>query len=67
MSSPVAGWRITSIGIKYSNIDPDQLSRAAPPPTAVTPRPSRVQWRVGRSFLAIATKLPSRASEAIRS
>ncbi len=58
---------MTSEGIRYSNIDPDQEISAAPRPTGVTARPSRNQCRDGTSPLAIATKLARRASEASRS
>ena len=55
---------MTNDGIRYSNIDPDQETSAAPPFTAVTVRPSLNQWRVRKSPFAIAKKLASRASEA---
>ena len=67
LSRLVAGVRMTSEGMRYSNIDPDQESRAAPPPAAVTGRPSRTQCRVATSPLAMAVKLASRHSEASRS
>ena len=58
---------MTSSGIRYSNIDPDQDTRAAPRPTGVSARPSRNQCLGDTSPLAIATKLPNLASEASRS
>src|ERR1700694_1455042 len=58
---------MTSDGIRYSNIEPDQEMSAAPCSTAVTARPRRNQCRAGTSLLAIATKLARRASEASRS
>ena len=58
---------MTSDGIRYSNIEPDQEMSAAPCPTGVTARPRRNQCRAGTSLLAIATKLARRASEASRS
>jgi hypothetical protein len=58
---------MTSEGIRYSNIDPDQEMSAAPWPIAVTARPSRNQCLEATSPLAIATKLARRASEARRS
>ena len=57
----------TSAGIKYSNIDPDQEIRIGAPLTGSKVRPSLNQCLVGRSPLAIATKLASRASDANRS
>ena len=62
-----AGARITSDGIRYSNIDPDHEISAEPRSTGVKARPSRNQCRAGTSPLAIATKLARRASEASRS
>ena len=62
-----AGARMTSDGIRYSNIDPDHEISAAPCATGVTARPRRNQCRAGTSPLAIARKLASRASEASRS
>jgi len=50
----VTGARITRGGMRYSNIDPDQDSRAAPPPAAVTERPRRNQCRVRTSPFATA-------------
>ncbi len=41
------GARITSDGIRYSNIEPDQEISAAPCRPA-SPRPRRNQWRAGR-------------------
>jgi hypothetical protein len=61
------GARITSDGIKYSNIDPDHEISAAPPSTHVTLRPRRNQCFDGTSCFAMAMKLASRASEASRS
>ncbi len=58
---------MTSEGIKYSNIDPDQEINAAPCPMEVTARPRRNQWRADTSFLAMAKKLASRASDASKS
>ena len=58
---------MTSGGIRYSNIEPDQEIRAAPRATGVAVRPSRNQCRAGMSPLAIAKKLAKRASEANRS
>ena len=58
---------MTSGGIRYSNIEPDQEIRAPPCATGVMARPSRNQCRAGRSPLAIAKKLASRASDARRS
>ena len=55
---------MTSDGMRYSNIEPDQETSAAPPLTAVTVRPSLNQWRVRRSPLAMARKLARRASDA---
>jgi len=61
------GARMTSDGIRYSNIEPDQEINAAPRKTGIAARPSRNQWRAGMSPLAIAMKLASRASDASRS
>ena len=61
------GARSTRSGIRYSNIEPDQDTSAAPAPMGVTVRPSRNQCRAGMSPLAMAMKLASRASEASRS
>ena len=47
-----AGARITSAGIRYSNIDPDHEIRAEPRPTGVSARPSRNQWSGGDVALA---------------
>jgi hypothetical protein len=44
---------MTSDGIKYSNIEPDQEISAAPLSTGVTARPSRNQCRAGMSPLAM--------------
>jgi hypothetical protein len=55
---------MTSVGIRYSNIDPDQDMRAESCSTGVSDRPSRNQCETGTSPLAIATKLASRASDA---
>src|SRR3989442_788485 len=41
--------------------------RPAPCPRGGAGRPSRTQWRAGTSFLAMATKLARRASEASKS
>ena len=62
-----AGARMTSAGIRYSNIEPDHEISAEPRPTGVSARPSRNQWSAETSPLAIARKLASRASEARRS
>ena len=62
-----SGERMTSAGIRYSNIDPDQEISADPRPTGVNARPKRNQCDEGTSPLAIAMKLASRASEARRS
>ena len=61
------GARITRDGIKYSNIEPDQDTSAAPWPTGTMARPNLNQCRAGTSPLATARKLASRASEASRS
>ena len=61
------GARMISVGMRYSNIEPDQDSKAAPPWTTVTACPSRNQCRGGKSPLAMAMKLARRASEASRS
>ena len=58
---------MTSAGIRYSNIEPDQETSAAPCPTGVMGRPRWNQCETGTSPLAIAMKLVSRASEARRS
>jgi hypothetical protein len=58
---------MTSAGIRYSNIEPDQDTSAAPSPTGVIGRPRWNQCAVGAPPLAIAMKLASRASEARRS
>ena len=58
---------MTSAGIRYSNIEPDQDSSAVRLPMATERRSSRNQWRAGTSRLAMAMKLASRASEASRS
>ena len=54
-------------GIKYSNIDPDHDTSAAPPSTGTSARPSRNQCAAGTSRFAIVTKLVSLASDASRS
>ena len=61
------GARMTSGGMRYSNIEPDQEINAVPRVTGVAARPSRNQCRAGTSPLAIAKKLASRASDARRS
>jgi hypothetical protein len=67
-SSRVPGkFRISSCGIKYSNIVPPQDISVARPPTFVTRRPRWNQWCCGTSPLAMATKLANRASDANRS
>ena len=58
---------ITSGGIRYSNIEPDQDISAPLKPISTIGRPSRNQCSVGRSPLAMANRLVSRASEASRS
>src|SRR5437773_3999094 len=58
---------MTSGGIRYSNIDPDQDTSTESSSTGVRARPSRNQCETGTSPLAIATKLASRASDARRS
>ena len=59
--------RITSDGIRYSNMLPLQETSAVSPAARVSVRPSRNQCSTGASFLATATKLASRASDASRS
>ena len=60
--------RMTSAGIRYSNIDPDhEIERRARLRPASWARPSRNQCDAGTSPLAMATKLARRASEASRS
>ena len=66
-SRPCAGSRISSDGIRYSNIEPDQEASPGVPPTDRNGRPSAIQWRLGTSPLAIARKLVSRDSDASRS
>ncbi len=58
---------MTSAGIRYSNIEPDQEMSAAPRLTGVSARPSWNQCSTGTSPLAMAMKLARRASEASRS
>jgi hypothetical protein len=58
---------MTSAGIRYSNMLPLHDTSAVSPAACVSVRPSRNQCSTGTSFLAIATKLASRASEASRS
>src|ERR1700690_4555579 len=52
-----AGERITSAGIRYSNMEPDHEIRAKPRPTGVSARPRRNQCDAGTSPLAMAMKL----------
>lgn len=61
------GARMTSVGIRYSNIEPDQEISAAPWATGVTAWPRRNQCRAGTSPFAMAQKLANRASEPRRS
>ncbi|MNH02280.1 hypothetical protein D3C79_615140 [compost metagenome] len=61
------GVRMTSEGIRYSNMEPDQEISTLACPTGVTARPRRNQWRVTTSPLAMANRLASLASEASRS
>ncbi len=61
------GARITSDGMRYSNIEPDQDISAAPWPTGATARPRRNHSRASTSPLAMAMNTASRASEASRS
>ena len=58
---------MTSEGMRYSNMLPDQEIRADPAPMGVAARPRRNQCRVGTSPLAMAKRLARRASEARRS
>ena len=58
---------ITSIGIRYSNIDPLQEINVGAPFTVVSSRPSMNQCCCGTWPSAMATKLARRASEASRS
>ena len=58
---------MTSSGIRYSNIEPLQLSSAGAPPVVVSSRPSANQCSWPNWPWAMATKLASRASEASRS
>ena len=51
------GERMTSAGIRYSNIEPDQETRADPSATGVIGRPRWNQCETGTSPLAIAMKL----------
>ena len=60
------GVSVTSSGIMYSNIDPDQDVSTDLPWRASGGRPSLNQWRRGMSPFAIATKLASRASDVSR-
>ena len=64
---PPTGSGISSDGIRYSNIEPDQDFRPAVTPTERNGRPSEPQWRRGTSPLAIASKLVRRASDASKS
>ena len=57
----------TSVGIRYSNIEPDQERSPASAPRAKKGRPSAAQCRTGTSPLATANRLVSRDSEASRS
>jgi hypothetical protein len=58
---------MTSGGIRYSNIEPDHDISAPLKPISTIGRPSRNQWLVWMSPLAMANRLASRASEASRS
>ncbi|RIH78340.1 hypothetical protein Mterra_03675 [Calidithermus terrae] len=58
---------MTKVGIRYSNIEPDQETSALEPSTGTRVRPRRNQCATGASPLATATKLLRRASEASRS
>ena len=58
---------MTSEGIRYSNMDPDQEIKAAPRAIGVAARPRWNQCFAGTSPLAMAKKLARRASEAKRS
>jgi hypothetical protein len=55
---------MTSIGIRYSNIEPLHESSTGSPPVAVSKRPSANQLSCGTWPWAMATKLHRRASEA---
>ena len=55
------------LGIRYSNIEPDQERSAAVLPTAWKGRPRAAQWPTGASALAMASRLVRRASDASRS
>ncbi|KAF5056939.1 hypothetical protein DSECCO2_362110 [anaerobic digester metagenome] len=58
---------MTSIGIRYSNMEPLQDNRTGSPPAVVSSRPIANQLSCGICPWAMATKAASRASEARRS
>ena len=66
-SRPPTGSGISSEGIRYSNMEPDQDFRPAVTPTERNGRPSDPQWRRGASPLAMASRLVRRDSDASRS
>jgi hypothetical protein len=59
--------RMTSTGIRYSNMLPLHETSAVAPAARVSVRPSRNQCSTGTWFRATARKLASRASDASRS
>ena len=62
-----SGSSSTSVGIRYSNIEPDHERSAARLPWPKKGRPSAPQCSTGTSPLAMATRLAKRASLASKS